>query len=239
MSVYIGTSGYNYKHWRGRFYPEDLSAKDWLPYYSKYFNSVEINATFYGHFKRNVFENWSKITPRNFSFVLKGPRFITHVKRLKDAKESLNYFLDETVGLENKLSCVLWQFPPSFHKNEETLERIANFFSILPKLEYAVEVRNKSWFEDDFFTLLDKNKIGFVINDSARFPWIDKITGRLVYIRFHGPGRLYASDYSQKQLSSWATKIRDYQKNRNVFCFFNNDGFAYAIKNAKELKKLV
>src|SRR5689334_13135876 len=132
-AIYVGTSGFNYKHWKGKFYPEDLPQKEWLEYYVQFFDSVEINASFYGHFKKKTYENWAKRTPPKFAFTLKGPRFITHVKRLKEPKESLDYFFDSAIGLEEKLSLVLWQFSPGFKLTEENFERFGDFLKLLPK----------------------------------------------------------------------------------------------------------
>lgn len=238
-SIYIGTSGYNYKHWKERFYPKNIPAKEWMEYYSGHFNTVEINATFYGHFKKNVFENWASRTPDDFVFTLKGPKFITHVKRLVDPKESLNYFIDEAIGLGKKLSLILWQFPPSFKNTSENYERLEGFLSLLPKINQALEFRHKSWFDDKVFNLMNRKWTGFVINGSGRFPAHEITTGNVAYVRFHGPTRLYASEYNMEQLKAWAKKIREFARSRDVYCYFNNDNNAYAIKNAKELLELL
>jgi uncharacterized protein YecE (DUF72 family) len=238
-SIYIGTSGYNYKHWKERFYPKEIPVKQWMEYYSKHFKTVEINATFYGHFKKTVFENWANRTPKDFVFTLKGPRYITHVKRLVDPKESIDYFLNEAVGLEEKLSLILWQFPPSFKLIDENYERLENFLSMLPKINQALEFRHKTWFDDKVFRLMDQKGVGFVINDSSRFPAQEIVTGNIAYVRFHGPTSLYSSEYSKEQLKEWSKKIKKYAKDREVYCYFNNDNNAYAIKNAKELRTML
>jgi uncharacterized protein YecE (DUF72 family) len=239
-AIYVGTSGFNYKHWKGRFYPEELPQKVWLEYYVKSFNSVEINASFYGHFQKKTYENWSKRTPENFAFTLKGPRFITHVKRLKEPKESIDYFFDSAIGLGNKLSLVLWQFPPGFHNKPENYEKLETFLSMLQKsINQTVEFRHESWFEDSVFKLLNKYGTGFVMNDSSRWAQAENVTGKVAYVRFHGPEALYGSEYSDEQLSAWVEKIKIFAKDREVYCYFNNDGNAYAIKNAKTLKEML
>jgi uncharacterized protein YecE (DUF72 family) len=235
-AIYIGTSGFNYKHWKKRFYPEEIKEKEWLEYYVRYFNSVEINATFYGHFQKKVFENWNSRTPSGFAFTLKGPRFITHIKRLKDPKESLDYFFDAAVGLGDKLSLVLWQFSPGFKLTDETYQRFKDFLGILPKdINQTVEFRNRTWFEEKVYKLLNKHGVGFVINDSSRWPDAEQVTGKLAYVRFHGPRQLYGSEYTDEELSDWSKKIKVFAKDREVYCYFNNDGNAYAVKNAREL----
>jgi len=195
--LYIGTSGYNYKHWREVFYPKGLSQKNWLSFYAKYFDTVEINATFYGNFKKNVFENWAGEVPDNFQFCLKGPRFITHVKRLKTVEDSISIFFENAIGLGEKLNIILWQFPKSFKMNEENLARLESFLSILPNsikchqilkhpksasydvaaqvqsdnriIRHAFEFREGSWFTKQIYQLLNKYKAGFVIPDSPQF----------------------------------------------------------------------
>jgi uncharacterized protein YecE (DUF72 family) len=238
--VWIGTSGFNYKHWKGIFYPEDLSEKNWLPFYSEQFKTVEINATFYGHFRKPVFEKWADETPEDFVFTLKGPRYITHVMRLLEPKGNLEYFFKETVGLGDKFRLTLWQFASRFKLNEENFERFEKFLDLLPKnVDHAFEFRDKSWFEEKVFDLMNSKGAGFVVNDSGRFPSHEVITGKVAYIRFHGPTKLYASNYSDEQLSEWAKAIKEYKKNHEVYCYFNNDVGGFAIENARQLESLV
>lgn len=252
--IYIGTSGYNYDHWKGVFYPEGLPEKDWLSFYAKHFDTVEINAIFYGNFKRSVFEKWGREVSKNFSFCLKGPHFITHVKRLKDVNDSLKMFLGNAYGLGSKLKIILWQFPKSFKFNDENLERLEKFLHILAfqsrfgkldpnpvwlKIKHGFEFRDDSWFKKEVFDLLNKNNVGFVINDSSFFPKKEISTGGFTYIRFHGPSGLYSSNYSRRELMTWAQKIKRFQKLGEVYCYFNNDVGGFAVKNAWELKELL
>lgn len=258
--VFIGTSGYNYDYWKGVFYPEDISKKEWLSFYAKHFDTVEINATFYGNFKKSVFEKWGREVSKNFSFCLKGPRFITHVKRLKNVDDSLKVFLGNASGLGSKLKIILWQFPKSFKFSDENLERLEKFLSTLKnyspprsrfttprrwpngllrgeRLRHAIEFRDDSWF--NIFDFLNKNKSGFVINDSSFFPKKEISTAGFTYIRFHGPGSLYSSNYSYGELKVWAQKIKKFQKLGEVYCYFNNDVGGFAIKNAQQLKEIL
>jgi uncharacterized protein YecE (DUF72 family) len=235
-NVYIGTSGYVYRDWRGVFYPETLAQRKWLHFYSEQFQTVEINATFYGSFKPETFHKWRNEVGRNFAFTIKGTRYVTHVKRLKEVEDSVERFFESASGLEDCLSCVLWQFPKNFRATEETMTRLEAFLKLLPaNIRQAIEFRHESWFTEKIFTLLDHYRAGFVINDSAAFPACEKITGDFAYIRSHGPGQLYASKYTEKQMADWAEKIKEYRKTHDVYCYFNNDYFGYAIENAQEL----
>src|SRR5690242_7956292 len=132
-TLFIGTSGFNYRDWKGRFYPENLPQTKWLEYYSSHYNTVEINATFYGSFSQKTFQKWASQVPDGFCFTIKGSRFITHIKRLKSVEETINRFFDQTEGLASKLSCILWQFPNSFRYGEDESDRLEQFLHLLPK----------------------------------------------------------------------------------------------------------
>lgn len=230
-NLFIGTFGYNYRDWKEVFYPEKLSVKYWLEYYSRYFHTVEINATFYHNFERKVYENWFQKTPKDFCFTIKGSRFITHIKRLKNVQEEIILFFDNMSGLKDKLNAVLWQFPASFHNNEENYLRLVQMLEILPEVRNAFEFRHQSWFNENIYNLLNKFQTSFVINDTGAFPTKEKVTGEFTYIRFHGPTSLYSSE----ELKVWAKKIKIYLKRYDVYCYFNNDTHGYAVENAKEL----
>jgi uncharacterized protein YecE (DUF72 family) len=239
-TVFIGTSGYVYRDWKGIFYPEKLAQRQWLHYYSEHFKTVEINATFYGSFKPETYRKWGEQVGEDFSFTIKGTRYVTHVNRLKYPEELLTRFFEQASGLGDCLSCILWQFPGSFHFTEETIARLETFLKLLPQhYRQAIEFRHASWFTETVFTLLDRYRAGFVINDSPAFPAREKITGDFVYIRFHGPGQLYASKYTEAAMVEWARKIGEYRKNYDVYCYFNNDYYGYAIENAKRLRFLL
>ena len=213
-SLFIGTSGYNYKDWKEQFYPQGLPQKKWLSFYAEHFRTVEINATFYGSFTGKTFHNWAAQVPSNFSFTIKGPRFITHIKRLHEVDDPLERFFGAAVGLGDKLSCVLWQLPGNFHNRKpEDVERLREFIALLPQhVRHAVELRHASWFKEEVLEILNSNNVGFVINNSSRYPWVEKVTGGFVYVRFHGPRELYASEYGETEMKDWAEKIRGYIK---------------------------
>jgi uncharacterized protein YecE (DUF72 family) len=240
-SWYIGTSGYNYKHWRDIFYPKGVAQTKWLAFYAQHYNTVEINATFYRYFARTVFARWRDLTPDDFRFTLKGPRVITHIKRLHETDEDLERFLDSIQDLRSKLSLLLWQFPPSFKYGvDDSTEKLTQFMKCLPRnIKHVVEFRHKSWFNDAVYDLLNQHGIGFVINDSSRWAAAEVITGDVVYVRFHGPTRLYASSYDTDALTAWAEKIQRWRKQYDIYIYFNNDFGGHAIRNSAALKDLL
>jgi uncharacterized protein YecE (DUF72 family) len=238
--VLVGTSGYSYDDWRGRFYPQGLSKRIWLSFYARQFETVEINASFYRNFSREVFAKWRQETGDTFAFAIKGPRRITHVKRLKTVQEDLKAFFAAASGLEEKLAVVLWQFPGSFKFNPQTVARLRDFLALLPtEICAACEFRDTSWFAAEVYDLLREYRTGWVINDSSQFPSQEIVTGDPVYIRFHGPGALYASAYSIDELNAWAAKIIQYRCSHEVCCYFNNDVNGYAVENALQLRGLL
>lgn len=240
-NCWIGTSGFSYKDWKEIFYPKGLSQKKWLAYYAQHYNTVEINATFYRYFARTVFARWGDETPDEFRFTLKGPRDITHIKQLHEIDTELARFLDSIQDLRAKLAMLLWQFPPSFKcDTDNSKEKFTLFVERLPQdIKHVVEFRHKSWFNDNVYALLNIHNIGFVINDSSRFQAVERVTGDFVYIRFHGPTRLYASLYTPEALQAWTEKIKEWLKQYDVYIYFNNDYGGRAIQNSVELRELI
>lgn len=244
--IYIGTSGYSYEHWKSLFYPKDLPSYKWLEYYTKYFNTVELNVTFYRLPQKSAFKSWYKRTPKDFLFVCKGSRFITHVKKLKGVKKATKLFFTRANLLQEKLGVILWQLPPSWKVNLERFEEFLKILDLykrqkgLPSIRQAFEFRNETWFCKKVFDLLKRYRIGLVIADSPRYPLIERVTSDFVYLRFHGGKILYGSEYSKRELKDWAKKIKKWQRKKlDIYGYFNNDAQAFAIKNAKELKRLV
>lgn len=240
-NVWIGTSGFSYNHWKEVFYPRGLSQKKWLQYYAEHYNTVEINATFYRPFAPTVYGHWRDETPDDFQFTLKGPREITHVKRLHEIDTELGQFLKSIQDIQPKLAQLLWQFPPSFKYGlEDSTERFMQFIERLPRdIKHAVEFRHKSWFNDELYALLNAHGVAFVINDSSRFHAAEMITGHVGYIRFHGPTKLYASLYTQEALQQWAEKIDVWRQQVEVYVYFNNDFGGLAIQNSVELREII
>ncbi len=237
--VYIGTSGWAYNHWIDVFYPEDLKQKDWLDFYTKHFSTVELNTSFYHLPKPKTFSNWRAQTSKDFIFAVKTSRFITHVKKIRNCKEPWKRFIDSAKNLKENLGPILFQLPPFLKANPKVLE---DFLKILPKKKYlyVLEPRHKSWFADDIYKILKKYNVALCIADSPQWPTEEVITSDFIYIRFHGGQILYGSEYSLNELKVWARKIKKWLKQKlDVYVYFNNDAGGYAVKNAKQLIKLV
>ncbi len=236
QKIYIGCSGWNYSHWQGVFYPEDVPKKKWLQFYATIFNTVEINATFYRQFKDSTYINWYNKVPQDFCYSVKMSKFITHIKRLTDVTDEVQRFITSASILKDRLGVILIQLPPSLTFDAV---RVATFLSLLPgNYRYAIEARHNSWVCDSSFSLLQKYNIAWCISDTAgRYPYYEAITADFVYIRLHGSTRLYASNYSDNELSGWAEKIVGWDK--TIYCYFDNDFNAYAVYNAISLKKLL
>jgi uncharacterized protein YecE (DUF72 family) len=235
----IGCSGFLYDSWKGTFYPEELPHKKWLSFYVEKFNTVELNVTFYRLLKKEAFDRWYKETPPDFTFSLKGSRFITHVKKLKDVELPLSTFFNVTAPLMEKLEVVLWQLPPNLKVNLKNLE---DFIEILRKypVRHVFEFRHKSWITNKVFNLLSASNIAVCMADWPEF--IDELplTADFVYIRRHGEGGSYATNYTTEQLKRDAKRIKAYLKqDKDVYIYFNNDAFAYAPKNAMELRDIL
>jgi len=236
--IYVGTSGWNYKHWKGNFYPENLNQKEWLKYYSDRLKSVEINNSFYRLPDIKTFKNWSNNTPSNFIFSVKGSRYITHMKKLKDPARSSKILFTHIKHLKTKLGPILFQLPPRWRF---TKERFENFLSILPgKYRYTFEFREKSWWNEEVLELLKEHNCAFCIYELAGTLTPKEITADFVYIRLHGPGDKYQGSYSTKELSGWAGAASSWQgKNKDIYIYFDNDDSGYAIKNALELQEML
>ncbi len=240
--IYIGTSGYVYNHWgRGVVYPEDLPQKRWLEFYAKYFRTVELNVTFYRLPAKSAFQGWKRRTPKDFSFAVKGSRFITHLKRLKDVDDSLKVLFDRASCLKEKLSVVLWQLPPKFKIN---LDRLTEFVRCLKKYKYtrhSFEFREESWFCKEVYEILKDADMSLCLADWPRFEVEVPDTASFVYLRRHGAaGELYSGSYSETQLREDAKKIKRWQsQGKDVYIYFNNDAHGWAIKNALSLSRML
>jgi uncharacterized protein YecE (DUF72 family) len=236
--VYLGTSGYAYYHWRGIFYPADLPSRAWLSYYANYFNAVELNVTFYREPREKTFKEWASSVPYGFAFVLKAPRLITHLKRLQDVTENAFRFLERACLLGDRLSCILWQFPPSFNPDIAVLKEFFLYLKdINPGLRHAVELRNRHAFNETLYKVLSQLNVALVCAHSNRYPCQLIQTADFSYFKFHGPGSLYNSRYSKEELDDWISKISNALKNGDVYVFFNNDYSGYAVDNASYLKE--
>lgn len=239
---FVGTSGWNYKHWsEGVFYPSGLKTSEWLNHYAQHFDSVEINNSFYRLPEKRVFKKWYETSPAIFIFAVKASRFITHMKKLAKPEDHVTLFLENASGLREKLGAVLFQLPPYWKFNQDRLEEFFHFMrrqEILPGLRSALEIRHKSWYCEACFDVLRKYNISLALTDWPGLPIEGPLTAEFVFMRRHGPGSLYASNYSDVHLKRDAQKIRTWlAAGKDVYIYFNNDAFGYAVKNALTLKE--
>lgn len=235
----IGCSGFLYDSWRGTFYPEDLPYKKWLSFYVEKLKTVELNVTFYRLLKKEAFDHWYKETPPDFAFSLKGSRFITHIKKLKDVELPLSTFFNVTTPLREKLEVVLWQLPPNLKLNLKSFEDFIETLTAYP-VRHVFEFRHKSWLTKKVFNILSDSNMAACMADWPEF--IDELplTADFVYIRRHGEGGSYATNYTREQLERDAKRIKNYLKQgKDVYIYFNNDAFGYAPKNAMELEAIL
>lgn len=241
--VYIGTSGFNYKHWGdGVFYPSGLPQSKWLDFYAQYFDTVELNTTFYRLPQKSVFESWYNQAPNNFIFAVKGNRFITQQKKLKDPEGPVQNFFESASGLGDRLSVVLWQLPPNFSANTERLREFCETLRENPvakTVRHTFEFRHESWFTEETYKILREYRYALCIADSPVWPLAEEVTADFVYLRFHGGHELYGSNYSDAELKNWVKKTKKWlTEDKDVYVYFNNDAYGYAPKNAKTLKHL-
>jgi uncharacterized protein YecE (DUF72 family) len=236
--IHIGTSGWHYAHWRGPFYPKGMPSEEFLNYYTRHFRTVEINNSFYHLPKIETFEMWRRTVPRSFVFAVKGSRYITHMKKLKDPEASVSTFLERVRMLKEKLGPILFQLPPRWKLNPERLE---SFLEALPKdFRYAFEFRDPSWFRDETLETLRKHGAAFCIYDLAGFQSPKEVTSDLIYIRLHGPGDKYQGKYPPQTLAGWAGAFAAWAKKRKeIFCYFDNDQAGYAAQDALSLQGLI
>ncbi len=228
--IYIGTSGYAYKEWKGRFYPEKIPDKEMLGFYSERLKTVEINNTFYRMPKESVLESWAGQVPEGFVFAIKAPRVITHLKQLRNVAEETEYFFRTLSVLDRKLGPVLFQFPKSFRKNRPVLEE---FLGLIPDdAASAFEFRSPSWLDDEILGLLREKGSSFCIADSDENPVHEIIrTARWGYLRLRRP------DYTDVDLSQWAERIPS-QKWEKAFIFFKHEDEAGGAEMAMRFQEL-
>jgi uncharacterized protein YecE (DUF72 family) len=242
--VWIGCSGYVYKHWRGAFYPQDLPASRWLQYYAHYFPTVELNNTHYILPAASTFENWREGSPEGFVFAVKASRFLTHMKKLKDPQQPLQRLFERATLLGPKLGPVLYQLPPRWQFDAQRLE---TFLQALPRVpidngqcQHAIEVREPGWLNPEFFALLERYSVAFCIASLPQYETPLRATAPFVYIRFHGSGQMYYYKYTEDELHSWRDVIvRFAEEGRTVYAYFNNDPEAWAVEDALQLMGLV
>ncbi len=233
----VGASGWNYRHWMKRFYPEGLPRKHWFGYYSERFDTVEVNYSFYHWPREKTLRNWEWVAPKGFKYTIKAPRTITHVKKLHDVGVKVKGLYELTSLLGRKKGCHLFQLPPSFKRTEENMSRLKDFLHSLDgRRDNAVEFRHHSWWDDEVYRLLEDHKTAFVTVSGLGMPEETVVTHRVGYFRFHGGS--YNKSYSDKELKQYGKKIRDAGCDR-VYAYFNNDANAYAVENARTLEGML
>jgi uncharacterized protein YecE (DUF72 family) len=267
--AYVGISGYDYKGWRSRFYPEKLPARRWLHYASRTFNSIELNGTFYSLKSPGVFRRWADEAPNDgFVFAVKGGRFITHNLKLRNAETAIgNFFASGVLALGRKTGPFLWQLPGTYRFDAERLD---GFMRQLPRdssagesvarvhderlrrgalvtaaervpYRHAFEVRHPSYFAPEFYDLLRTHQCGFVVADTAgRYPYAEEVTADYVYVRLHGSQELYVSGYTDAELDEWARRVNRWRADgRDVYVYFDNDAKVHAPFDAQRLRDRV
>ena len=235
---HVGTSGWHYKHWLGDFYPEKFAPAKMFSWYAREFHTVEINNSFYRLPEEKTFQNWKALAPPGFIFAVKASRFITHMKRLKDAAESIDLFFSRAKPLGTTLGPVLFQLPPDWKLN---LERLTEFLDVLPQgHKYALEFRDLTWCVPQVYELLRRHNVAFCIHDWREMPWPRELTADFTYVRFHGSGRCYGGNYPNEHLQSWCNLLESWSPQlREAFIYFNNDIGGHAIRNARTLRGML
>lgn len=240
-TLHIGTSGWTYDDWAGRFYPEGVKGAERLDYYAREFDTVEVNATFYRLPTRTMIASWNKRLSEDFHLVLKGSRLITHTRRLRDCGEALATFA-ERAGQLHALRVLLWQLPPS---QQRDLPRLAEFLAQAREtapapVRHAVEFRHESWWDDAVADALAQHGVAFVAVSHPELPAGVYPTADFLYLRFHGVGgRLYDYDYSEAELRDWVQRVAPHRAGRELYAFFNNDYRAQAPANAFTFRTLL
>jgi uncharacterized protein YecE (DUF72 family) len=235
--VRIGTSGWHYNHWRGPFYPKKMPAAKMLDFYAQQFDTVELNNSFYHLPLESALESWRESTPRGFLFAMKGSRYLTHMKKLRDPGPGIERFMQRADLLGRKLGPILFQLPPRWQVNVARLEA---FLEALPRRHrYGFELREESWRTEAVYKVLRKHNAAFCIYELAGVRTQYTITANFTYVRLHGPGGAYQGSYDRGTLRRWAERIRAWKKDlRAVYVYFDNDQAGFAARNALELKVL-
>jgi uncharacterized protein YecE (DUF72 family) len=236
--IRIGTSGWHYRHWLGRFYPKELPAREMFAFYQQHFDTVELNNSFYRLPTPEAFDCWRESSPAGFIFAVKGSRFVTHNKKLKEPEQPLKNLLPRAERLREKLGPILWQLPPRWRRN---VDRLEEFLQALPKRHrYAFEFREPSWHHESVYEVLRRHNAAYCVYELAGFSTDPHVTADFAYVRLHGPGGKYQGSYSKQILQEWAARMAEWRlKLSAIYLYFDNDQAGYAAQNALELKRLV
>jgi uncharacterized protein YecE (DUF72 family) len=238
VPVRIGTSGWHYKSWVGPFYPQGLPPGDMLSFYSREFETVEINNSFYRLPADETLHHWAGATPPDFVFAFKGSSYLTHRRKLIDSAEPLGRVVRAAAQLRPKLGPILFQLPPRWRVN---LERLRSFLVLLPKDgRFAFEFRDRSWLTPAVYEALGERGAALCVYEFGEFRSALEVTADFVYIRLHGPAGPYSGRYDRQALAFWKERIEGWEaEGRDVYCYFDNDERGYAADNARELRQLL
>jgi uncharacterized protein YecE (DUF72 family) len=235
--LYVGTSGWQYKHWRGVFYPAKLPEREWLPYFAERFQTVEVNNTFYNLPEKSVFEQWKERTPEDFIFALKMSRYLTHLKRLHDPTEPVYRFMDRAKALGSKCGPILIQLPPSHRADPPLLDRALAAFG--RSVRIAVEFRHENWFTAETRQVLERRQVALCLADSPSRKQPYWRTTEWGFVRFHEGKGSHDPGYERDALRKWADRIAEtWTPREDVYVYFNNDAGGYAVKDAVTFAEL-
>jgi uncharacterized protein YecE (DUF72 family) len=234
----VGCSGWQYRHWRGDFYPRDLPQARWFEHYAGIFDTVEINNTFYRLPEATTFEEWKERAPTGFLYAVKASRYLTHMKKLKDPEGPLSLFFERANRLGRKLGPVLYQLPPRWPRN---LDRFDEFVVFLPKRRlHAVEFREPSWYSEETYRVLERAKVALCLHDMRGSESPIRFVGPFVYVRFHGSGTKYGGRYPERALQKWADRLSgQIHAGHDVYAYFNNDSGGHAPRDALRLREAI
>jgi uncharacterized protein YecE (DUF72 family) len=236
--IHVGTSGWHYRHWIGPFYPAGMAPREFFPFYARRFSAVEIDSTFYSLPKAKTLTNWREIAPPDFVFACKASRYITHMKKLKDAADTVPGFLDGLSLLGEKLGPVLFQLPPHWAVNVERLESFLE--ALRPGGRYVFEFRDVTWFTGAVYRALEEHEAAFCIHDFAGRQSPMAVTAGFVYLRLHGPEEAYRGSYSEEALRDYANRLLRWRaRGLEAYCFLDNDENGYAALDAMRLKEML
>ena len=236
--AWVGCSGWEYKHWRGDFYPVDVPKARWFEYYAARFDTVEINNTFYRLPEQSTFAAWAARAPSGFTFAIKASRFLTHMKKLKDPEEPLHRLFSRMRPLGNHLGPVLYQLPPGWKLDRQRLEY---FLQALPEgVHHVLEFRDPSWYADDVKGMLARHGVSLCLHDMRGSATERERIGPIVYVRFHGATGHYHGGYPEDRLRGWADWLNAQRTDgADVYAYFNNDVGGHAPRDAVTLRRLL
>jgi uncharacterized protein YecE (DUF72 family) len=231
----IGCSGWQYKHWRGDFYPSDLPQSRWFEHYARVFDTVEINNSFYRLPEAETFASWGSRAPMRFVFAVKASRFLTHMKKLKDPEEPIERLFSRMRALGRHLGPVLYQLPPGWKLDKGRLE---HFLQALPRgIRHVIEFREPSWYADEALRLLERYRVALCLHDMPGSATGRERVGPFVYVRFHGATGKYGGSYPDDRLQGWAEWLStERREGTDVYAYFNNDVGGHAPRNAVTLR---